>query len=180
MGPVSRVLALCVCGLPLFVGCAAPAGVGRTAPLLTSERQRADVALARLSASLDGRVIRLTVSDSSTVAAYAWPDGRVLLTRGLVRLLDDDELAAAVAHELGHLLADGHLRTVAALGGARLAGPSAADVESRADAAGCGLLSAAGYAPAAMPRMLQKVAGAPGTSGATRASLKNRIGRLGT
>ena len=178
MANLSRALVLVACGGFLFsTGCAAPAGGG--VPVTSPERRRADAALARLSAALDGRVIRLAVGDSSDVAAYAWPDGRVLLTRGLVRLLDDEELAAAVAHELGHLVADGHLRTVAALGGAPAGGASAADAESRADAAGCGLLAAAGYAPHAMPRMLGKVSRAPGISGATRAGLKSRIGRLG-
>jgi predicted Zn-dependent protease len=164
------------CVVPVFVGCARPVG-GHT-PRLAAERQRAGAALARLTPALDGRAIRLTVTDSPTVAAYAWPDGRIVLTRALIRLLDDDELAAALAHEVGHLLADGHLRTAAALRGAPPHDAPGLDVESRADAAGCGLLTASGCAPGAMSRMLEKVAAAPGASKSARASLKSRIGRL--
>jgi len=130
--------------------------------------------VARLTRSTGDRSVRVTVDDTPRVGAYAWPDGRILLTRGLVRLLADDELAAAVAHELGHLLADGHLHAAAALSGTG-AGP---DVESRADAVGRALLPPANYPPDAMPRMLEKVAASPGMSNECRARLRERTNRL--
>jgi predicted Zn-dependent protease len=176
MGVAGKLLSLLALASPLLAGCAAaPAGAGNSVPVLAAERERMLDALARLTAQLDGRPIRVDVSHSSAPAAYAWPDGRLLVTGGLVRLLDDDELAAALAHELGHLVADGHARAaVAALGGAG----RRPDAESRADAAGVQLLARAGYPTAAMPRMLEKVAGAPGMTRAWRAGLLRRASLL--
>ena len=51
------------------------------------------------------------------VTAYGWRGGNLFLTRGLVDVMDDDELAAAVAHELGHLLGDGHVHSMTSLRG---------------------------------------------------------------
>ena len=89
-----------------------------------------------------------------TVGAWAWPDGRVRVSRALVDLLDDDELAAALAHELGHLLDRGDLPSPPA---ALLGGAGGDDPELRADQIGCRLLAARGTAPDAMARMLAKV-----------------------
>ena len=66
------------------------------------------------------------IADGSNAGAFAWPDGRIRVTRGLIDLLNDEELAAAVAHEIGHLLADGYLAGRFSLHGA--AGPQ--DVEN--------------------------------------------------
>jgi predicted Zn-dependent protease len=95
------------------------------------------------------------VSPRKTVGAWAWPDGRVRVSRALVDLLDDDELAAALAHELGHLLDRGDLPAPPA---ALLGGAEGDDPEIRADRIGCRLLAAGGLAPDAMTRMLTKVA----------------------
>ena len=102
---------------------------------------------------LRGRV-SIQVLASDDVCAYGWPDGRLFITRALVDLLtDDDELAAAVAHELGHLLSDGHVRGAVALRGAH----EDSDAECRADAIGAELLRARGLPPQAMSHMLEKV-----------------------
>jgi hypothetical protein len=95
------------------------------------------------------------VSPRTTVGAWAWPDGRVRVSRALVDLLDDDELAAALAHELGHLLDRGDLPPLPA---ALLGGAEGDDPELRADQIGCRLLAARGLAPGAMMRMFTKVA----------------------
>jgi Zn-dependent protease with chaperone function len=116
---------------------------------------------------------RYQVSDSPNPGAFAWPDGRILVTRGLIDLLNDDELAAAVAHEIGHLLADGHVAGRFSLHGAT----GAPNVEARADTLGCQLLAEAGIAPASMAGMLEKLARAPGLTHGQRAAVRKRIQR---
>src|SRR5437899_1996032 len=85
---------------------------------LADARQRR---VERVSQPFLGRVIhgsvRFRVLNYDTACAFGWPDGRIYLTRSLVDLLDDQELAAAIAHELGHLVVDGHLHGAAALRG---------------------------------------------------------------
>jgi predicted Zn-dependent protease len=164
---------LCAAVFLLATGCASSA-VAPAASTPQAELARVRQAVDRLTVAAGTAPVRVRLSNSPGAAAYAWPDGTVLLSRGLVRMLDEDELAAVVAHELGHLLARGHLRTVAALGGAR----SAVDVEAAADAAGVRLLAQAGYPAGAMARMLEKVAGARGMSPACRARLIERVRRL--
>jgi hypothetical protein len=95
------------------------------------------------------------LSPQTEVGAWAWPDRRIRVSRALVDLLDDDELAAALGHELGHLLDRGDLPAppVALLGGS-----GGDDLEARADQIGCRLLAARGLASDAMARMLAKVA----------------------
>lgn len=51
-----------------------------------------------------GRVYRLTLLDSATVNAFALPGGYLYVTRGLLALANDEsEVAAVVAHEIGHV-----------------------------------------------------------------------------
>jgi predicted Zn-dependent protease len=98
--------------------------------------------------------LQVGLSSRPEVGAWAWSDGRIQVSRALADLLDDDELAAAVAHELGHLLAGGELPGYpAALAGS--GEPS--EPEERADRLGCTLLVARGIDPAAMVRMLRKI-----------------------
>ena len=122
--------------------------------VLRDERQhRVDQAVQRLGSHGSGIRLEVSVLASNSVAAYCWPDGRGFVTRGLVDLLGDEELTAAIAHELGHLLNDGHVHAVAGLRGCE----TSADAEARADAAGAALMQARGLPPVAMMRMLQKV-----------------------
>ena len=116
------------------------------------------------------RTLRVGLSQLGGLGAWAWQDGRIKVTPALVDLLDDAELTAAVAHEVAHLLADGHLGTVpAAINGA--------DAEHAADALGCRLLVAAGLSPSAMTRMLEHLAAAlPGESGFTERATAARFG----
>jgi Zn-dependent protease with chaperone function len=101
-------------------------------------------------------------------AAFAWPDRHIYVTTGLLALLDDDELTAALAHELGHLQArDRHM--------AALRGPAADDIEARADALGCELLKAGGIRTGVLARALAKVRDAPDTPGQCREALTRRI-----
>lgn len=127
--------------------------------------------LARVAGSLGAALpadTRVSVSlvDRKGLGAWAWRDGRIRVTPGLVDLLDDDELAAAVAHELGHLLGGGHVGPAPS----SLTGPGGEPGEQQADAIGCGLLAASGRSPQALRRMLQRLGQAMGGDFAARAA----------
>ncbi len=145
------VLASCA----LLAACQGPVRIPDTAVDARLER------VARIGATLApaGAAIHPGLSARRGLAAFAWPDGSVLVTRDLVDLLDDEQLAAAIAHEIGHLLDDGHLAAPAALADA----PADDEPERRADRTGCRLLAEAGRSPDAMPRMLVAVNAALGT-----------------
>lgn len=70
--------------------------------------------LDRLARALDLPGLRVHVYEVEPVNGLAAPDGRIFLTRGLLRRMQSgeiaaDELASVVAHELGHV-ALGHSR----------------------------------------------------------------------
>lgn len=131
-------------------------------------RARAECAI--LSPSAD-RPVHVQVLDNDSVGAYGWPDGNLFVTRGLVDLLTDKELAAAIAHEMGHLLNDGHLHTVVSLRGCSVS----PDIEERADSIGVRLLEEHGIARGAMVSMLEKVRSSPGMSASCQPALDHRI-----
>lgn len=141
------------------------------------------------------------VIDDGEVNAYAAPGGYVMLTRGLYELLGNDaELAAAIAHELGHVVQRDHFEVIrkqqvreagkdAVL--SQVATPGAAayardyvdrhgaavlltgldrEAEYRADAAAGIYLERAGFDPLAFYSVLQKMA-ALGTRPARLAQL---------
>jgi Zn-dependent protease with chaperone function len=108
------------------------------------------------------------------VGAYGWRSGELFVTRALVDLLDDQELAAALAHEMGHLLGDGSARRWAGLSGGSDSDASLT-VEANADRLGADLLRRHHVPPQAMPRMLAKVARATGLDGACQDALRRRI-----
>lgn len=178
---VTAPLRLLAATLALFtIGCAERSGSPPPAGELAPLQARAQRVTADIRAGLAGSAVSVHVADSPKVGAYAWPDGRIVLTRGLVERLDDDELAAAVAHEVGHLLADGHVKTVAALTGSEgdaKTGESApvADEESRADAVAVRLLQRAGRPPEAMARALSKVSRSGDLSRAAKDRLAKRV-----
>jgi predicted Zn-dependent protease len=100
------------------------------------------------------RKLTFRLSRRDGLGAWAWRSGRIEITPALVDALDDDELAAALAHEAAHLMADG----IATRQRAALAEPDSETAERAADRSGCSMLAAAGIPPAAMVRMLGKVA----------------------
>jgi hypothetical protein len=121
-----------------------------------------------------GRRIHVRVLCNDEAKAYAWTDGEIYITRGLVQHLSADELSAVVAHELGHLLDDGTLQTVFALDG-RTADD---DAEARADELGIQLLLTANLPGSAMREMLQKLKDFTTTSRDERDRIAYRIDRL--
>jgi Zn-dependent protease with chaperone function len=156
-----------------------------------SRQDRAERALARLAPSLGvtGRTLTIAVLDTDEVGAFGWRSGNLFVTRGLIDLVadDDDELAAAIAHEAGHLLlADDRIARASALDGRRQDKGAAAtghvaaveDGEMAADAVGRGLLRSSSVPEDALPRLLNKLAQHSGTSPACRDHLRRRIARL--
>lgn len=132
--------------------------------------------------SVSGRRITISVLNSDQLTAYAWPDGHVYISRGLVQHLSDAELAAVVAHEIGHMLADGHVHAggnvhadeIAAVSGS---GKQCSGTESEiaADLAGIDLLEQSDLPPHAMLSMLEKLTTHHARSKASRNSFERRI-----
>jgi len=130
--------------------------------------------LAAIGNELQARVecspLHFHVLRNSALAAYSWASGDIYLTSSLMDAATDDEIAASVAHELGHLLNNGDAHTVLSLRGVT----APASVEERADRVGCHLLAASGRSPAALLDVLQKIcAAAP--SAECRAEISQRI-----
>jgi Zn-dependent protease with chaperone function len=101
----------------------------------------------------------------------------VFVTRRLTEILDDGELAAAVAHELGHLMSEpkNTAATLAPTAGAANASADRGDDEERqADARGAALLERAGLPATAMTRMLETVADRGGLDPAERRAVAER------
>jgi hypothetical protein len=174
---------LCIVAALALIGCGAStdavdAWARRQGGLCAFQQRRVDQITQRLAAACEP--IRVGVLDADDLAAFSWPDRRAFVTRGLVAATSDDELAAAIAHELGHLLTDGHLPARAAAAAALQGGSTIrADVEARADRVARGMLAISGMDPDAMRRLLVKLAdGAGGQSTRYRAQLRKRIAHL--
>ena len=159
-----------------LVGCGSAGSPGRWVKdmggtLHDAHAQRAQAALALLAPPPN---VRVRVLDVESVGAYAWPDGQIFVTRGLVDLLTQPELVAAIAHEAGHLMDGGHLRAPRALHGYG----SDPDAEVRADAAGASLLRQRGLDARVMSSMLDKVCASPAAPASCRPGLRRRIQAL--
>jgi Zn-dependent protease with chaperone function len=151
------------------------AWVCRLGGLARDARQgRAEAMLARLVDRAAGARPRAYVLASDETSAYSWPDGSVVVTSGLVDRLDDDELLAAIAHELGHLVDGGHLTTGVSLRGCERGG-TCVDDEERADAIGVALLQARCVTGRAMASMLAKVARSQDPASPCARALARRI-----
>src|SRR4051794_29202266 len=127
-----------------------------------------------LTPACKGRAITVNILATDAVTAYSLRDGHIFVTRGLMDHLSDAELQAAVAHELGHLLSDGHLQTVASLNGCCVD----PDQEVRADALGSRLLETEGLQPRAMLSMLRKVKRFGSLSPSCATAVQRRIALL--
>ena len=138
--------------------------------------QRADRICQQLAAETFAQPIHAHVLAEDQLCGYAWPGGSIFITRGLMKAATDDELAAAIAHEMGHLLARRSYPTVFALAG----GSDPHDMEAQADAIGCFLLRVKGVCPSAMGSLLEKVKQSPLTPEPARLSIARRIELLRT
>lgn len=131
-------------------------------------QNRVTIAARPLIDRCTGVDVSVGVLETERVGAFGWPNGHLFVTRGLVDRLNDAELSAAIAHEMGHLLDGGKLRMIGkdsdssdradVLGSDRMKSEGCdVDREVRADAAGVRLLRADGIPPLAMLSMLKKV-----------------------
>lgn len=160
-------------------------------PLLENEALTKYVTLVGLtvasaSANPDGNWV-FGVLDTPEVGAYSGPNGYVLVTRGALKLMQDEaELAGVLAHEIGHCVNHDGLNSVrnakaadavASAASASIKDPRAAAFarssdylskvvlnigwnqgqETTADSTGVQLLIASGYDPGGMVRFLQRV-----------------------
>lgn len=76
-----------------------------------------------------------SVVDSPDVNAFSLPDGRVYLSRGILPYLNSEaELAAVIAHEIGHVVARHGLQRRDAPAAAGLGSVLAPEVDAQADA----------------------------------------------
>ena len=161
--PVRPRAALLIAAL-LAAGPAAPAAAAQPAPRAVVMRlgpAYPDAALTGYVAGVGRRLAaaagaggswRFVVLDTPDANAYALPDRRVLVTRGMLALAGDEaELAAVLAHEIAHVLA----------GDAAARGPRPG-AEEAADRRGLGLLAAAGYDPRAQAALQGKLVAAHG------------------
>jgi hypothetical protein len=131
---------------------------------------RASCAIDRLKTIYQGSAF-VRVVESSKPGAFSWSNGSICLTSALINLSSDEEISAAIAHEMGHL-ARSHARGADAT--YALSGPGA-DEEQRADAIAIVLLRRSGQSPSALVRLLTKVRDAPLTSPELRPALTKRI-----
>ena len=133
--------------------------------------------------------------DENTINAYAEPDGRVILTTGLLHALpsnDNNALAFVIAHELSHLERRHHqrlanqntltnvgigllvrdqgdlLRTAAGVGSRLLTSGYSRGMEAEADASGLELMRMAGYNPRGAITTLQLFQRLEASRGRTR------------
>jgi hypothetical protein len=158
------------CGLPASVR-VDRANIGRDDSRIEARRRldRLGRSLAQGIPALERTTFRVSARDD--LGAWAWRGGGIEVSRPLMDLLDDAELSAALAHELGHLLERSSV-------GAALAGGANDDgIERAADRRGCWLLSRQGIRPASMASMLAKVAARRPEA---RAPLEQRIQALDT
>ncbi len=157
----------------------APVRICETAP----GRDALDAMLARLSPEIDNLPypVRLSVLDHELVNAFTLPGGRIVLFRGLIEAADSpDEVAAVLAHEIGHAVhrdpTRDALRTAGSIGVLGLlfgdfAGGTlvlflanslinaqySQAAETRADEYAHALLKDAGLSPAALGRMFVRL-----------------------
>lgn len=142
-----------------------------------SDVRRAQAALSRLLARVAATSpdLRIGVLNCAAPCAFSWADGRLFISHGLLTLATDDELSAAIAHELGHLVADRRLvGSAMALEGR----DRAQDAEQRADAIARRLMAQAGVADDALARVLRKVASDRHTDALCRAQIAKRLVKL--
>lgn len=147
----------------LALAAAVPAGAAPDAPAAPMEAAGPypDAALAAYVTGVGQRLLAadgrpgerwtFTVLDTPESNAFALPGRRIVVTRGMLALANDEaELAVVLAHEIGHATA-GHIRV-----GQRVADRRAAELE--ADRLGIAMVARAGYDPAAQVGFLGTLA----------------------
>lgn len=132
---------------------------------------KVDNAARHVQEAIEGRPLRVRALETRRVGAWCFPDGRIYISRPFACAAGEAELAAAIAHECGHLLIDHHMPAPAGLTHLRFGFD---DVEHEADTVGVHLLRTTRYGPEAIPRMLRLVASLHPTAHAERTTLLRR------
>lgn len=114
---------------------------------------------------------RVLIVDRDCLRAYAWRDRIVIVTRGLVEDVPESELAAAIAHELGHFDDEHNHGHHAAL---THAPHSSLDIEALADRRACARLDSIGIKPDAMFDLLTRLSHDRTLSAFTRRDMVRR------
>jgi predicted Zn-dependent protease len=166
----------------LLIGCAASPGTGwiKTHGGLDTdavEQARAEELMGKLTERTTHSRVRIQVLSSDEFVAFSWPGGQIFVTAGLLKQMSDAEVSAAIAHELGHLLGDGQVRSAGSLRGC-VHSATAEDREERSDDIGRQILRVSGIPESAMVTMLRKVADAELPTSRCRTSIERRIRRL--
>lgn len=138
-----------------------------------AEQVRAEAALARLGIG-QAPTVCVRVLSNESLGAWTFPDGSMFVTRRLVAMLSEDELAAVLAHEAGHLRSAARLATGVAFDGAL----APTGCEERADDEGRSILRSRSIPQAALISALTKVRDAASTLPSVRSALDARILRL--
>jgi Peptidase family M48 len=136
-----------------------------------AQQKRVEAITSRLTAGQTELRVGVHVLNSDAVCAYGLPNRNLFVTRGLLDRADDEVIAAALAHEFGHLLGDGRVRPVVSLRGCN----EDLGAEGRADAYGVELLRLHRLPPESMLRMLRIVRDANALSSHCTAAMNQRI-----
>lgn len=149
---------------------------GQGGVIVDIRQARVDTVAARLLRGCGGLNASVQILANNVPCAYGWPLGELFITRGLLDRVDDHELAAALAHEMGHLLGDGcgGGQIVVSLRGFN----GELDMEQTADLIGVELLRRQAIPGRSMITMLKKVCASGTLSEASRLALDRRIERL--
>ncbi len=114
--------------------------------------------------------VHVRIVDSRQLGAWSWSDGDVYLTLGLTSHLNNKELAAAIAHELGHLINSKSVVCPYALGSAH----EQLGIEFAADLTGARVLAAHGIAPQNLVSVI-RLLNRRSSNESLRKSLQSRI-----
>lgn len=128
---------------------------------------------------------RFVVLDSPSVAAFALPDGLIMISRGFFELLEsEDELAAVLAREMAHVYRQHHLRQLRTPIIDTYLRPLDPALDFIADEHGARLAARAGYDSSALVTVFERVAAAAAHGAdvellrATTPSIADRIATL--
>jgi hypothetical protein len=115
---------------------------------------------------------RFVVVDSPSIISFGLPDGLVIVSSGLYRLLTtEDELAAVLAREIAHARRGHHLKTLRRPAIETYLRPLDPTLDFIADEEGMRLSASAGYDASALIGVLERIATA-GSQGADIALLR--------
>lgn len=111
--------------------------------IASHQKARATALCTTLCRGWISHTVHVRIINSTRLAAWSWPDGDIYISRGLAMHLNNGELSAAIAHEMGHLINSGAVQCPFALGqvGEKLG------IESGADLTGARVLAAHGISP---------------------------------